>query len=221
LALLILGRQDIDIKILRSSGLLVCLALALIVGCGQKMGNLSSNDNAAPVRPLPFDRTPDDAGPPATADLAHPAIPAGTAIVIRLESPISSANAHVGDVFQGVLDEPVALANRAVVARGSVVQGRVLAAKPGEPPEAGYLRLTLSSILVDNKTFDIHTSSLFAKGNFPGAVKTGVQNRPYPILEDVASRPDVEDGNHPQRDVKFSTARRLTFRLLKALPLPN
>jgi hypothetical protein len=197
----------------------MCLGLALIAGCGQQLGNLSSNDNPAPVRPLPFDRTPDNAGPPATADLAQPAIPAGTALVIRLESPISSANAHVGDAFEAALDEPVAFASRTVLASGSVVRGRILAAKRGEPQEAGYLRLTLSSILVDNKTLEIHTSSLFAKGSLPEAVKT--QNRSHPILEDVASRPNVKGGSDAQREGKFSTARRLTFRLLKALPLPN
>jgi hypothetical protein len=200
---------------------LVCLALALSTGCGQQLGNLSSDNAAAPVRPLPFDRTPDVAGPPATADLAHPAIPAGTAIVIRLGSPISSAKAHVDDVFEGVLDQSVALTNRTVLASGSVVRGRILAAKAGEPEEAGYLRLTLSSILVDNKTLNIHTSSLFAKGSLPEAAKAGAQNRSQPTLEDVATRQNLETGSHAQRDAKFSTARRLTFRLLKPLPLPN
>jgi hypothetical protein len=222
LAPLIVGRQDIDIKISRcSGGLLLYVALIMGVGCGQQAGSLSPGDSAASVRPLPFDRTPDNAGPPATADLAHPAIPAGTAIVIRLGSPISSANAHVGDGFQGVLEEPVAFATGTVLAGGSVVRGRILAAKPGEPQEAGYLRLTLSSILLGNKALEIHTSSLFAKGSLPGTAKTGTQNRSRPIVEDVASRPGLEDASHAQGDVKFSTARRLTFRLLKALPLPN
>jgi hypothetical protein len=215
-------REDISIKILRCSGvLLLYVALILMVGCGQQMGSLSPNNNATSARPLPFDRTPDNAGPPATADLAHPALPAGTAIVIRLESPISSDSAHFGDVFVGALDESVAFATRIVLPTGSVVRGRILAAKPGETQEAGYLRLTLSSILLDNKILDIHTSSLFAKGSLPEGVKARAQNRTHPILEDVASPANLEDGSHAQRDVKFSTARRLTFRLLKPLPLPN
>jgi hypothetical protein len=200
---------------------LLCLPLILVAGCAQQVGSLSPNDNASSGRQLPFDRTPDNAGPPATADLAYPAIPAGTAITIRLQSPISSANAHVGDAFQGVLDEPVVLANQTMLASGTAVQGSVLAAKPGEQQEAGYVRITLSSILVGNKPLDVHTSSLFAKGTLPGAGKTGAQSRSHSILEDVASRPKLEDGNHAQGDVKFSTARRLTFRLLKSVPPPN
>ena len=201
--------------------LLLCLPLILSAGCARQVGSLSSNDSATPVRQLPFERTPDNAGPAATADLAHPAIPSGTAIVIRLQSPLSSANAHAGDVFQGVLDETVVLTNRAALANGTVVRGSVLAAKSGGPQEAGYLRLTLSSILLDNNTLDLHTSSLFAKGSLPGAGKAGAQNRSHPSLEDVASRPSLEEASYAQRDVKFSTARRLTFRLLEAAPLPN
>jgi len=192
-----------------------------MAGCAQQVGSLSPNDSAASARQLPFDRTPDNSGPPATGDSAHSAIPVGTAIVIRLQSPISSANAHPSDAFAGVLDEPILVANRTELASGTAVRGTVLAAKPGEPQEAGYLRITLSSILVDNRPFDIHTSSVFAKGSLPGAEKTRDQNRLRPALENVASRPNLEDGSHAQGDVKFSTARRLTFRLLKSLPLPN
>ena len=201
--------------------LLFCLALIFMGGCARQAGSLSPNDNAASAGQLPFDRTPENSGPPATADLAHPLIPAGTAIVIRLQSPISSVKAHAGESFEAVLDEPVLFANRTALASGTMVRGTVLAAKRGEQQEAGYLRLTLSSILLDNKTLDIHTSSLFAKGSVPGTGKTGAQNHSSVILEDVASRSNPEDGGHAQRDVKFSTARRLTFRLLKPLPLPN
>ena len=214
--------EDISIKIWRCSGVwLLHVAVMLMVGCVQQTGSLSPSDNAASVPPLPFDRTPDNAGPPATADLAHPAIPAGTAIVIRLESPIASDNAHVGDSFLGTLEEPVVFATRTVLPTGSVVRGRILAAKPAESEEAGYLRLTLSSVLLGNKTLDVHTSSLFAKGSLPDGVKARAQNRSHPILEDVTSPANLEVGSHAQRDVKFSTARRLTFRLLKPLPLPN
>lgn len=196
------------------------MAVALMVGCAQQVGSLSSNDNAAAARPLPFDRTPDSTGLPATAELAHSAIPAGTTLVIRLQSPISSVSAHIGESFEGVLDEPVLVANRTALPNGTVVRGTVLDAKPGEPNEAGYVRIMLSSILVDNKPLDIHTSSLFAKGSLPGAEKTGAR-RSRPTLETVSSQPSLEAAIHAQGDVKFSTARRLIFRLLKPVLLPN
>jgi len=197
----------------------VCLSLILAGGCAQEPLSVSSSDNAASGRELPFDRVPDKTGPPAIADLPDLAIPSGTVIDIRLQLPISSATAHAGESFQAVLDEPVLLANRTVLPSGTVVNGRILAAKPGDPQEAGYLRLTLSSIGVDNRALSIHTSSLFAKGSLPGIGKAAAPNHSQPILEDVASQPDNEI--RAQSDVKFSTDRRLTFRLLTPVPLSN
>jgi hypothetical protein len=205
----------------RYSGvLLLCLVLALIAGCAQHAADLPSDENRGSTRPLPFDRTPESTGRSATAELAHPTIPAGTPIVIRLQSPVSSANVRAGDIFQGVLDEPVLLANRTVLATGTVVRGSVLAAKSSEPQEPGYLRLTLSSILLENTTLDVHTSSLFAKGSLPLPDKTGMEKQSRPALRGVATAPGAADSSHAQGDAKFSTARRLTFRLLKPLPLP-
>lgn len=222
LALLRLGQQDIGIKTWRRSGLwLVCLSMVVMGRCAQQPASVWPNDSATSGRALPFDRTPDTTGNPATADLAHPTIPAGTVMVIRLQFPISSATAHTGENFQAVLDEPVLLASRAVLPSGTVVYGRILAAKPGDPQEAGYLRLTLSWIGVDNRTVKIHTSSLFVKGSLPGIAKIAAPNRSQPIVEDVASHPQPDDEILAQSDVKFSTARRLTFRLLQPLPLSN
>ena len=194
--------------------------LALIAGCAQQAGQLSPNENGGSTRQLPFDRTPESTGRSATAELARPTIPAGTPIVIRLQSSISSANLRAGDTFQGVLDEPVSLANRTALTTGTVVRGSVLAAKSSEPQEPGYLRLTLSSILLDNTTLDLHTSSLFAKGSLPPPENTGTEKQSRLALRGVATAPGATDSSHAQGDVKFSTVRRLTFRLLKPLPLP-
>jgi len=216
------GKQDIRIKTLRYPCVsLLCLSVIVLAGCAQQAGSIWSNGDAGATRPLPFDRTPDNTGASATADLPHPWIPAGTAIVIRLQSPISSANAHPGDTFQSLLDEPVLLANRTVLQGGTPVRGRILTAKAGEAQEAGYLRLTLSAIATDSQTLDIHTSSLFAKGSLPGYTKGSAQNRSRPTLEIVASGPSRGDDGRALGNVEFSTARRLTFRLLKPVPLGN
>ena len=200
---------------------MLCLSVLLMAGCAQQAGSIWSNGDAGATRSLPFDRTPDSPGASGAADLRNSAIPAGTAIVIRLQSPISSANAHVGDTFQSLLDEPVLLANRTVLQGGAPVRGRILTAKAGEPQEAGYLRLTLSSIAMDSQTLDIHTSSLFAKGSLPGNTHGTAQNRSRPLLEIVASGPSRGNDRRDLANVEFSTARRLTFRLLKPVPLGN
>jgi hypothetical protein len=220
LAILIWARQDILIAALQNSRVLVLCLLALITGCTQQKSGLSSNQSGSTGSQLPFDRTPDGTGFPATAELTHPTVPAGTAIVIRLQSPISSVSAHSGDFFQAVLDQPILLDNHAVLPSGIVVRGRVLVAKPGEPQDPGYVRLTLSSLLVDNKTLDVHTSSLFAKASLHPLDETGANHPSHLALTDVAAS-SVNHSNHAQGDVKFSTVRRLTFRLVRPLSLPS
>jgi hypothetical protein len=214
-----LARQDILIAPLPYSRMLVLCLLALITGCTQQKGSVSSNLSGAPGWQLPFDRTPDGTGAAATAELT-PAVPVGTAIVIRLQSPLSSLSAHSGDVFQAMLDQPILLNNHTVLPSGIVVQGRVLAAKPGELQEPGYLRLTLLSILVNNRTLTVHTSSLFAKAGLHRLDETGANHPSHVILADVAAS-SSNDSNHAQKDVKFSTVRRLTFRLVRPLSLPG
>jgi hypothetical protein len=214
-----LARQDILIAPLQYSRVLVLCLLALITGCTQQKSSVSSNPSGTSGWQLPFDRTPEGVGVPATAELT-PEVPVGTAIVIRLQSPLSSVSAHSGDPFQALLDQPILLDNRTVLPSGIVVRGRVLAAKPGELQEPGYLRLTLSSILVDNRTLDVHTSSLFAKAGLHRLDETAANHPSHVILADVAAS-NSNESNHAQRDVKFSTVRRLTFRLVRPLSLPS
>jgi hypothetical protein len=197
---------------------MLCLLLALSIGCAQQKADLLPTENVS--KQLPFDRTPDGSGVPATAALAPGTVPAGTALVIRLQSPISSVNAHSGDLFQGVLTQPVLLNDRTFLPIGAVVRGKVLAAKPGGPNDPGYLRLTLSSISVDDKTLNLHTSGLFAKPGLHPRTQPGIENASSATLTDIAAAPGTVSG-YPQTDVKFSTARRLTFRLVRPLALPE
>jgi hypothetical protein len=141
--------------------------------------------------------------------------------VIRLQSPVSSRNAHAGDIFQGVLDQPIMLQNRTVVPSGTAVLARVLAAKASGAEDPGYLRITISAILLDDKTLEVHTSSLFAKGSRSGPTQSANGNQPRISLTNLAAASVPTDLSHAQGDVKFSTDRRLTFRLVKPLALPS
>jgi hypothetical protein len=219
LPLLTLARQDIYISWLQHSRVLgLCLPLVLAIGCAQQKVGLLPIEDAS--RQLPFDRIPDGEGVRATAALAPGTVPAGTSLVIRLQSPISSVGAHAGDLFQGVLDQPVLLKDRTLLPIGTSVRGKVLAVKPGGLEEPGYLRLTLASILLDDKTLDLHTSSLFAKAGSHPRSRPGIEDASSATLTDVAA-PEKTVSGYPQTDVKFSTARRLTFRLVRPLALPD
>ncbi len=194
---------------------LLCAALAAAGGCSRQVNGVPSDTRGASE--LPFDADPNTTRLPATADFHALLVPAGTPLVISLQSPLSSTNARQGDVFQAELDEPIMNSGRVVLPRGSMVNGRVLAAKSGDAKESGYLRLGLASIVVNHRTVQLHASSFFAK---PKSAATQTQH-----LQSLARLQIVNDAgdtlNPKQPDVEFSTARRLTFRLLKSLSLPQ
>src|ERR1041385_1544583 len=80
-------------------------------------------------------------------------VPANTAIYVRLQQSISSATAQSGQNFSAVLDEPLLVEGQTLAPKGASVTGRVVAARDsGHLHNAGYLRITLSSITLNGKT---------------------------------------------------------------------
>ncbi len=199
--------------------------LALATACSRQSGGRSLTLPSGASHDLPFNRGSEEGGISPTQALASSALPVGTPIVVRLTSPLSSAGTRSGDSFDAVLDEPILLQGQILVQRGAQVGGRVAAAKPSAPPNhAGYLRLTLSSIFADRNTLQIHTSSIFAKGSSRklgevSSTKNQVAGSDESLLlraNEVANA--AEPGPPDDGDAKFSTAQRLTFRLLGPLP---
>lgn len=92
-------------------------------------------------------------------------IPSGTRVSVRLQSPISSANAQSGDRFRAVLDSPLGIHGQTVAPAGANVSGRVVAAEhSGRLEHPGMLQLELSSVQVGGKEVAIHTSRITARG---------------------------------------------------------
>lgn len=78
-------------------------------------------------------------------------VPAGTAIVVRVNDAISSKEAHVGDTWSGsVVNGPIG------VPAGSVVRGTVTGAKPAKKGDRAMLDLGLSSITVGDHQYAVH-----------------------------------------------------------------
>lgn len=192
----------------RWAGLFLGVALILFPSCSRQPGLLSPSAGAQ-SNALPFDNASHSEGISPTQAFASTSIPAGTAIVVRLQSALSSADAHTGEQFQTVLEEPILVQGQTLAPSGVAITGRVLATKSSEPREPGYLRLTLSSIVLNDKAVDVHTSSIFAKGG------PWVHARAR-AKADLSSEPSHSAGIN---DVQFSTGRRLTFRLIDPLPL--
>jgi hypothetical protein len=98
----------------------------------------------------------------ATAQTSSP-VPAGTALMVKLETTLATFSNKPGDLFQGQLIHPVVLDGRTVIPAGTKIEGRV--AKVSEPrrisgrptikivPEtlvmAGGERFALDATLVD------------------------------------------------------------------------
>ena len=171
--------------------------LLLLAACSRQPVLLSPKENP---QSLPFNDSSHSDGISPTQAFDSASIPAGTAIVIRLQASLSSADSHSGEQFEAVLDGPVVIGGQTLVPSGTAITGRVLVAKASEPHAPGYLRLTLSSVLLNGKAVDVHTSSLFSKGG-------------------PREHPGSESGS--ANDVQFSTGRRLTFRLIQTLPPPG
>jgi hypothetical protein len=106
-----------------------------------------------------------DGGAPPFSRAQAIEVPKGTAVYIRLQEAISSATAQEGQNFSAILDEPVVAEGQVIAPQGTLVTGRVVAARQsGHMHDAGYLRLTLSSITLNGKAVPVQTSSLFVKG---------------------------------------------------------
>src|SRR5208282_4541030 len=209
-------------------GFLIRAGLTVIwaTGCSRQIaapGSAATGNRSQ----LPFDRVSDNGGVSPTAGFTSDGIPAGTEISIQLQEGLSSADSRVGDPFQAVLDEPLVVAGRTLAPRGTPITGSVVAAKAsGSLRDPGYLRLTLTLISLNGKSIPLHSSSIFAKGAPDEKRKTPTMQRSGVDDEGavVASAQDSGNGTrspiYPNRgNVRFSTGRRLTFRLAQPLHL--
>ena len=212
------------------------LIFAGLTGCSRQpipVSNASPNSGQ-----LPFERVSESGGISPTAGFAFDGIPAGTEFTVRLQMALSSADSRAGDSFQAVLDEPLVIAKKTIAPRGTPVTGSVLAARASEGlNDPGYMRLTLASIVMNGKSVPLQTSSIFAKGGFyerrkPTPIRNAETNGKASAVEsavgggnETAISPNQGNpnqfnpaqGNPGQGNVRFSTGRRLSFRLAQPL----
>src|SRR5271157_1002800 len=115
----------------------------------------------------------------ATAQSGDP-VPAGTALMVKLETTLATFSNKAGDPFQGRLTQPVVLNGKTLIPAGTMVEGRVtkvaeprrISGKPtiGILPEALVLptgeRLFLDATLVDT---NIPGTDVNQEGQFKGS----------------------------------------------------
>ena len=103
------------------------------------------------------------ASAPASQPAAAPATPAaaveeGSALVLKLETAISTATARVGDTVVARLAEPIRKGERVVVAEGAELRGRVMTAVPAGGKEPAHLVVEFEQLVVNGKSQQIDAS---------------------------------------------------------------
>lgn len=109
----------------------------------------------------------------------NPSVPAGTVVMVRLETTLATFSNRVGDPFRGSVTQPIVVNGQTVIPSGAIVEGRVtkvteprrISGKPtlGILPEAVILptgeRFYLDATLTDT---NIRGTDVNREGQFKG-----------------------------------------------------
>lgn len=152
--------------------LVIATALALI-GCGNSAnspetstssGGTTSGGNAAP--------TENPSAPKPSAGLFTPkpiVVDAGTEITVTADQAVSSKTNNAGDHFDASVAEPVAVGEKVVIPKGARAIGTVTDAKSaGKFKGNAAITVTLSSVTVDGKEYQVATSDVTEAGKGRG-----------------------------------------------------
>jgi hypothetical protein len=153
-------------------------ALALLVGasCSRSNAFHRQEASAAARQQLPFhekvgssseQRTPPERFPASAATRSF-TIPEGTLLTVCLEDHFVLSRARSGDLFSASVVQPLIIGGERFVREGDRVTGKVEFSQSPKPASGrslatGYVRLTLTTITVDNRELSLRTSSLFAR----------------------------------------------------------
>jgi hypothetical protein len=142
------------------------------------------------------------------ATAAAQAVPAGTALMVKLDTTLATFSNKPGDPFQGKLSQPVMLGGRIMIPAGATVEGRVtkvseprrIAGKPsiGILPEAVIFpngeRYFLDATLVDTnlgRGSDVDTEGRFKGSGFDKSdkIETGAGTAGGMLIGGLAGGP--------------------------------
>lgn len=165
-------------------------------------------------------------------------IPSGTAVSVRLQTTVSSAQSHTGDRFEAVLDAPLVVNGQTVAPTGTPVIGRVLDAESsGRLEHPGKISVALVSLNIDGRSVALATSRISAQGKghkrrnmewigggaAGGALFGGLLGGGKGALIGSAAGAGAGTATAAatgKADVAFGTERRLTFRLTQSATVP-
>ena len=91
-------------------------------------------------------------------------LPAGTLVAVSLKGSISAGNSSMHNTFEAVVDEPVVIEGNTLIARGTIVSGRVQSVRTSKvEPDRGYICLALASLHVGGIDVPVQTADLYAR----------------------------------------------------------
>lgn len=97
-------------------------------------------------------------------------IPAGTPLLVRMIDSIDSSKNHIGDKFHASLENDLIVDNVVAARRGTDVYGRLAEAKEaGHMSGSADLKLELTDIAIDHRSYPVVTGEYEAKGKGRGA----------------------------------------------------
>ncbi len=159
---------------------LILLALLGVSGCNGP-ASVPSDESSAPTdqHQAPFHdeasqpvvsssakllNASDQAAKPDTLPFQDENLPPGTLVTVSLKGPISAGSASMHNTFDAVVDEPVVIGGNTVIARGTIVSGRVQSVRTSKvEPYRGYICLALASIHVGGIEVPVQTADLYAR----------------------------------------------------------
>jgi hypothetical protein len=210
------------------------LAILLTAECARQP-SLDMPRQSIAAEQLPFEQPADKIGHSPTPRLPV-VIPSGTWLHVRLKSPLSSATSQPGDLWTATLDRPIIVRDQVLAAAETKITGTVIAAKASDGAEdPGYMRVTLSEILLKGKPCVLKTSSVFLKGAqrevVPVEIARGTVGPAFIAAASDTERKGAGGASKPgsvlaglgagKRDVEFPADRQLSFRLTESIPLPD
>jgi hypothetical protein len=109
------------------------------------------------------------AGAPLTAPVT---VTAGTKLMIKFASAVSTATHPEGASFQVVLEQDLVANGMVAAAKGTPVYGKVVEARGGKKVGAQYLKLTLTGLSIKNQNVPITTEVFGVEGGKGKTAKT-------------------------------------------------
>jgi hypothetical protein len=209
-----------------TSGIL--LLLLVLAGCTQNPQAGSAPETAD--KPGVFGRLFESTRPET--------VPEGTVLEVVLDQTISSAGNRSGDSFGGTLAAPVVVGGKTVIPQDAKVRGRVIEVEgSGRLKGVAHLDLTLDSIEVKGKSYDLDTSDigrtgqnhnkrnaeLIGGGAGLGALIGGLAGGGKGALIGGAVGAGAGTGTAAytgKKDIRIPAETRLSFRLLRPITIP-